>query len=66
MSFSFIKQWILDRLKERTTWDGQVLIGVGVGILLVKSLLPIIAWVSIIYGVYTLVTPEEKRWTPKL
>jgi len=61
-----MKQWILDRLKERTTWDGQVLIGVGVGILLVKSLLPIIAWVSIIYGAYTLVTPEEKRWTPKL
>ena len=42
------------RWAERTTWDGTVLIGVGVVALLFAPLVKWAAWAAVIYGVWTL------------
>tara|TARA_R100001129_G_scaffold109711_1_gene75254 strand:- start:487 stop:651 length:165 start_codon:yes stop_codon:yes gene_type:complete len=49
-------QWIKDRLKERTSWDGGVLIAVGVIGLFLSAIIPmnLVCWVAIAWGVFTL------------
>jgi hypothetical protein len=49
-------QWILDRLKERTTLDGTLMVAGGLVLLLLPaSVVKIVAGVGIIYGAYTLI-----------
>jgi hypothetical protein len=52
--------WITKRVRERTTWDGIVLIVVGVAILLFKGLIPWIAWGAIAFGAWTVWTSEKR------
>ena len=66
MNVNFIKEWIKDRIKEPTTWNGWALVGIGVGILLIEWAIPYLAYASMAYGIYAIVTPEEKRWVPKI
>ena len=49
-------QWIKDRLKERTSWDGGVLIAVGVIGLFLSAIIPmnLVCWAAIAWGVFTL------------
>ena len=49
-------QWIKDRLKERTSLDGGVLIAIGVIGLFFSAIIPmnLICWAAIAYGVFTL------------
>lgn len=48
-------QWIVDRLKERTTFDGTLMIAGGVVLLLLPpTVVQIVAGVGIVYGAYTL------------
>ena len=47
------------RWNERTTWDGTVLIGVGLVALLFSPLIKWVAWGAIIYGAWTLFKGEE-------
>ena len=54
--FSFIKGWISARLKERTSWDGSVLIGGG--IVMILAPVNLIAYGMIAYGVWTITTKE--------
>jgi hypothetical protein len=49
-----LQDWVQDRLRERTSLDGAVLIGVGIGVLILKPFLPLLAFIAIGYGVYTL------------
>ena len=58
--------WIVERFKERTSWDGAVLIAVGVvGVLflVLGSLSPYIAYaaagVAIAWGVWTMWAKEQ-------
>jgi hypothetical protein len=44
--------WITDRLKERTTLDGAVLIAAGVAMILVP--VDLIAYACIFYGAWTI------------
>tara|TARA_B100000902_G_scaffold398633_1_gene466142 strand:+ start:869 stop:1042 length:174 start_codon:yes stop_codon:yes gene_type:complete len=46
--------WIKTRLDERTSWDGAMLIGIGVIILIAGPLAKLAAWVAIGYGAWTL------------
>jgi hypothetical protein len=48
--------WIKDRLTERTSLDGGMLIAMGVITLFFSAILPInlIAWIAIGYGAFTL------------
>jgi hypothetical protein len=54
-----IKTWITQRLKERTSWDGVVLIVAGVIYLVFKPIATIVAYGAIGYGAWTLWKKER-------
>lgn len=49
-----IQKWINDRIKERTTLDGAVLIGAGVAFLIFKPIASLVAYAAIAYGAWTI------------
>ena len=51
-------EWVKDRVQERTTWDGVLLIAVGLVGLLFQGLVTWAAYIAIAYGVWTLVKSE--------
>ena len=53
--------WITDRFKERTSWDGGMLIAVGVIGLFFSAIIPmnIICWAAIAWGALTMLKSEE-------
>ena len=57
--FALAKLWVAERFKERTTWDGTVLIAGGVAYLVLGPLAEIAAWVAIGYGAWTLWKKEQ-------
>jgi hypothetical protein len=50
--------WIKDRLKERTSWDGMWLIGLGLMVLFLTPLAKIAAGAAVIYGAWTIYKAE--------
>jgi hypothetical protein len=52
------KDWIMERVGERTSHDGIVLVAVAGSVLLFGGLAKVLAWVALLWGVYTLVRPE--------
>jgi hypothetical protein len=54
-----VKVWVTNRIEERTTWDGAMLVGIGVLILIAKPIASLIAYAVIIYGAWTLITEEK-------
>ena len=50
--------WVKDRLSERTSWDGFVIIAIGILILAASPLTKIAAMVAIGYGVFTILKDE--------
>ena len=52
------KDWIMARVKERTSLDGALLVAVGGSILLFGGLAKLLAWAAVLWGVYTLVKAE--------
>ena len=50
--------WLRERWAERTSWDGGVLIGVGVVSLLFSPWMTYVAYAAIVYGVWTLIKKE--------
>ena len=48
-------KWIKKRLVERTTWDGGMLIALGLMILFMAPLAKIAAGISIAWGAWTMV-----------
>jgi hypothetical protein len=61
MEIRMLVQWVKDRWAERTSWDGTMLIGVGVVALLFSPLVSWAAWAAIVYGVWTLFRPENTK-----
>ena len=53
--------WIKDRVKERTSWDGGVLIAIGVIGLFFSAIIPmnLICWAAIAWGAFTLWKSES-------
>ena len=49
-----IKNWITERIKERTSMDGAVCIALGLMILFLSPLAKIAAGITIAYGVWTI------------
>lgn len=49
-----IKSWINARMKERTSWDGAMLVGLGLMVLFLAPLAKIAAGAAIIYGGWTI------------
>lgn len=57
--------WIRARLGERTTWDGFVILGVCLLILIASPLIKWAAWAGIAYAVFTIGKAEwDKRREP--
>ena len=50
--------WVKDRLSERTSWDGFVIIAIGILILVASPLSKIAAMVAMGYGVFTILKDE--------
>lgn len=55
-----MKDWIISRIKERTSWDGAFLIGAGLAFLFVKPIASLVAYGAILYGAWTLWKKEDK------
>lgn len=53
-----IRKWINERLKERTTIDGAVLVGAGVAFLIFKPIASLVAYAAIAYGAWTIYKSE--------
>ena len=53
-----IKNWVGERFEERTSWDGALLIGVGVIVLIAGPLAKLAAYAAIAYGAWTLYKSE--------
>ena len=53
------KNWIISRFKERTTWDGAILVGVGVVYLVIEPIGTVVAYGAIAYGAWTIWKKEE-------
>lgn len=54
-----VQKWINDRLKERTSLDGVVLIGAGIAFLIFKPIASLVAYGAIAYGAWTLFKKEK-------
>ena len=51
--------WLKNRLTERTSLDGVMLIGVGLVIILAGPFAKLAAYAAIAYGTYTLLKGEK-------
>jgi hypothetical protein len=49
-----IKKWMNSRLKERTSWDGALLVALGLMVLFLAPLAKIAAGIAIVYGGWTI------------
>ena len=49
-----MKKFIIERLGERTTLDGAVLVGAGVAFLIFKPIASLVAYAAIAYGAWTI------------
>jgi hypothetical protein len=49
-----IKDWIENRLKQRSTVDGIIMVVGGAGIIIFSGLAQAIAYAAIAYGAYTI------------
>jgi hypothetical protein len=54
-----VKEWINQRITERTTLDGVVLIGAGLAYLIFKPIAVIVAYAAIAYGAWTIWKREK-------
>ena len=49
-----IKKFITSRLEERTSWDGAMLVAVGVIVLIAGPFAKLAAYAAILYGAWTI------------
>jgi hypothetical protein len=57
--FNLGKAWLTARLKERTSWDGAVLIAAGVAYIVLGPLAKVAAYAAIVYGAWTIWKKEK-------
>ena len=54
-----MKDWIIARVAERTSWDGATIVGGSILILMGAPIIEMLAWPALIWGVYTLVKEQS-------
>ncbi|MCU0734014.1 MAG: hypothetical protein MUF20_00630 [Methylotetracoccus sp.] len=57
----YVIDWIQDRLRERTSWDGLTIILISVMALAASPLIKYAAWAGVVYGAWTLWKGEGKK-----
>ena len=50
--------WLKARVSERTSWDGAVLVVLGLLVILMNPLAKLLAWVALIWGAWTIYKEE--------
>ena len=53
--------WLTNRFKERTSWDGTALIGVGLVILFLGNFVTWAAYAAVLYGAWTLMRGKTSQ-----
>lgn len=53
-----IKKWIANRLQERSTVDGIVIVAAGAAVIIFSPFAKIIAYGAIAYGIWTIYRQE--------
>ena len=53
------KDWIADRWRQRTSLDGVSLIVICGSVILFGGIAKLLAWVGLLWGIYTLVKSED-------
>ena len=51
-------EFVKDRIAERTSWDGGVIVAGALSIILFGGIVKAAAWVALAYGIWTLVKGE--------
>ena len=51
--------WIKSRIKERTSWDGGVLIAMGLIAIFASNIAKLAGLVAVIYGAWTIYKKED-------
>lgn len=46
--------WIQDRMRERTSWDGLTIIIISILALVASPIIRYVAWAGLAYGIWTL------------
>ena len=54
-----IMDFIKDRLAERTSWDGGVIVAGSLAIILFGGIVKIAAWAGLAYGIWTIWKKED-------
>ncbi len=52
------KDWVMDRVGERTSLDGLTLVVICGSVILFGGIAKLLAWLGLAWGVYTLVKSE--------
>lgn len=51
--------WVKDRLGERTSWDGGMLIAVCGSVILFGGIAKLLAWAGLAWGIWTMLKKEH-------
>ena len=51
--------YIKSRIKERTSWDGGVIVAGSLAIILFGGIVKIAAWAGLAYGIWTILKKED-------
>ena len=52
-------EYVKSRIKERTSWDGGVIIAGSLEIILFGGIVKIAAWAGLAYGIWTILKKED-------
>ena len=55
----FVMSWVKSRIAERTSWDGAMIIGMSVLVLVAAPIIKLLAWPALAYGNFTLLKQEK-------
>jgi|TARA_B100001094_G_scaffold328108_1_gene387749 hypothetical protein len=50
--------WVKARVSERTSWDGAILVVLGVLVIFMNPLAKLLAWVALLWGAWTIYKEE--------
>ena len=53
------KDWVMDRVGERTSLDGLTLVVICGSVILFGGIAKLLAWLGLAWGVYTLIKSED-------
>jgi|TARA_R110002073_G_scaffold231321_1_gene392430 hypothetical protein len=51
--------WVKDRISERTSWDGGVLIAISILALIASPIIKWVAYAGLVYGAWTIISKED-------